>query len=336
MPVPPALLDASRVVERGLRQHLEGRGELLYRMLEYHLGWRDAQGEAISSHSLYPYGALCVLAGAAQGLAHPLAEGCGAAVELLAHFHQVHREVQDGAPGSQERPTLWWLWGPAQAINAGDGFHAVARLALMGLGGRGVEVSRVLDALRLLDQTALQMCEGRWHDLHLQERLEVTPSQCQRIAQQQTGALIACALTLPAVVLGLSSSVQDLCWQAGQRLGIGISFWHDLRRWRSQASSSVLLNKTKTLPLALALQKGGPREKRELGAVFVKRVLEPADLPVLVALLERLEVFQQAEALAQQALEEGMALWRQAVGEAGADTLRPAVFFLAHEAPLAP
>lgn len=337
MPLPHSLREASTLVDMGLRASLERRGELLYRMLEYHLGWRNPQGEALTQPSLYPYGALCVLAGKGVGLSPNVLASLGAAIELLAHFHQVHREIQDGTPGPQERPALWWLWGPAQAINAGDGFHAMARLALTDLGGQGCDALLALEALRLLDKTALEMCEGRFQDLQLQERLEVTVVQCQRIAQAQTGALVGCALTLPALLKGLPPDARALCEQAGRLLGTGIHYWHDLHRWRTVSPAGVsgaMLNKSKTLPLALALQRGGPKEKRELGAFYVKRVLEPSDLPVLASVLERLGAFQEAEGMACQALDEGLALWRQVAGEEAEASLRPVVDYLARELPV--
>lgn len=310
---------------------------MLYRMLEYHLGWRNSQGETAPQSPLYPYGALCVLAGKGLGVSQMAQASIGAAVELLAHYHQVHREIQDGTPGPQERPTLWWVWGPAQAINAGDAFHAVARLALMGLEGQGTDSSLVLEALRLLDKAALEMCEGRFHDLHLQERLEVTVAQCQRIAQAQSGALLGCAMALPALLKGLSPDDQALCQQAGRLLGLGIHYWHDLRRWRalpSEGVSGAMLNKSKTLPLALALQRGGPQDKRELGTFYVKRVLEPADLPALASVLERLGALQEAEGIAQRVLDEGLALWRRVAGQEAEASLRPAINYLVGEAPV--
>lgn len=335
MALPRSLLEASALVDKGLRAHLEGRGELLYRMLEYHLEWRDPQGDILPSQPVYPYGSLCILAGQALKVSPSLLALAGAAVELLSRFHQVHREVQDGVPGSQERPSLWWLWGPAQAINAGDGFHAVARLTLMSLGAQGVESASVLEALRLLDRTALEMCEGRFQDLQLQEHLEVTPAQCRRIAEAQAGSLVGSALRLPALLAGLPNEVQALCEQAGRKLGTGISFWHDLRRLRPsrEGVSGAVLNKGKTLPLALALQRGSLRDRRELGAFYLKRVLEPADLPALVAILERLGALQEAEGWAQQALEEGIALWQKVAGNTAQD-LRQTVDYLAKEAPL--
>ena len=48
-------------------------------------------------------------------------------------FLQIHDDVQSGSPQRAGRDTVWWKWGPAQAINAGDGMYAMARVALFRL-----------------------------------------------------------------------------------------------------------------------------------------------------------------------------------------------------------
>ena len=50
--------------------------------------------------------------------------------------------------------------------------HALARLTLMRLKGRGTSVTRVLQAMRLLDQSCLSMCEGQHLDLEYQRKAE--------------------------------------------------------------------------------------------------------------------------------------------------------------------
>ena len=55
------------------------------------------------------------------------------AVEFVHHFSLIHDDIQNGNPDRDRRPAVWWHWGPGQAINAGDGLHALARLALFRL-----------------------------------------------------------------------------------------------------------------------------------------------------------------------------------------------------------
>ena len=43
----------------------------------------------------------------------------------------VHDEIGSGTPNSNGRDTLWWKWGPAQAINAGDCLYSLSRLLII-------------------------------------------------------------------------------------------------------------------------------------------------------------------------------------------------------------
>ena len=89
------------------------------------------------------------------------------AIELINGFCQVHDDVESGRPSSQGRESLWWVWGPAQAINAGDGLHALARITVLGLIDKGVSLEKTYRAVSLLDEACLKACEGRFRDLEI-------------------------------------------------------------------------------------------------------------------------------------------------------------------------
>ena len=68
---------------------------------------------------------LCLLACEACG-GPDVALPAAAAVELVQGFTEIHDDVQGGIPTRDGRDAVWWVWGPAQAINAGDGMHGWA------------------------------------------------------------------------------------------------------------------------------------------------------------------------------------------------------------------
>ena len=309
----PALLDDyARGVEEEVRALLRERLQPLYRLMEYQLGWVDEQGTPTPAPPGEPlYGLLCPLACHAAGGQGPTALPAAAALELLHHFTLVHQDIQGGNPERARRPAVWWVWGPAQAINAGDGLHALSRLALLRLEGRGVPPERVLEALRLLDQAALLVCEGQYLDLLYLERLEVTQEAYVQMAEKRTGSLIGCALEMGALVAGAGVSVRQAFAAAGRQIGVAFQVLGDLRDlWGRPAEKPPvdLLNKRKTLPVVHALQRVGLREKRELGALYMKRVLEPADLPRLVSILDSVGARESSQEVARTHREEALAL----------------------------
>ena len=86
----------------------------LYRMMGYHMGWLDEYGEAAEGYSgkrIRP--TLCLLACEALGGDVTAALPAAAAVELVHNFSLIHDDIQDGNSERHNRPTVWWVWGPA-------------------------------------------------------------------------------------------------------------------------------------------------------------------------------------------------------------------------------
>ena len=50
---------------------------------------------------------------------------------ILDTAFDVHEDVRNGNTERFEKESLWWKYGPAQAINIGDGFQALSRSVLL-------------------------------------------------------------------------------------------------------------------------------------------------------------------------------------------------------------
>ena len=152
-----------------------------------------------------------------------------AAVQLICDFMDVHGEVQAGRVGSDvERPTIWWIWGPAQAINAGDGLHALARSAMMRLSTRSIEPSKILESVRLLDNTCLTLCEGQYIDLTFQDQVMIRSSDYVEMVSKKSGSLSGCSAKLGALVSGSSRDVCAAIEEFGIKLGIAWQLKRDV------------------------------------------------------------------------------------------------------------
>src|SRR6266849_9819325 len=129
-------------VDEEIRALLTGADASLqpfYGMMLYDLGL-DA-GRA-SGKRLRPV--LCTLVyEALTGDAHG-ALPAAAAIELLHNFTLIHDDIEDQDPRRHHRPTVWSVWGEAQAINAGDGVFATSRLAIQRLRRGGFPAERIL------------------------------------------------------------------------------------------------------------------------------------------------------------------------------------------------
>ena len=267
---------------------------MLYDLLRYHLGWVDEQGNAAAGAQVrlhYP-GALALAAVEAVGGDYRRGVTAAASVELAYNFVLVHNEVQAGGiDRTDNRPSIWWVWGPSQAINAGDGLHALARATLMGLADEGLlTAAQTLDALGTLDEACLALCEGQYLDLTYQEQLLVSEADYMDMAGRKSGALAGAAARLGAQAGGADSDTAGILRQWGAKLGVARQLRQDIAELWGPAgdgfSASNALNKKKSLPLIRALQVASPAVKRELGAIYMKRVLEPEDGRRIVAILD--------------------------------------------------
>ena len=294
MSLPTAFNRFRDQIETEIKSLVLEEGFPLYRMMGYHMGWLDEYGEAAEEESgkrIRP--TLSLLACEALGGDVKAALPAAAAVELVHNFSLIHGDIQDGNSERHNRPTVWWVWGPAQAINAGDGMHALARLALLRQTGEGMSPERTLKAVGLLDQACLRLCEGQYLDLTYQERVDISQDAYFKMVEGKTAALISCAAELGAVMSSVEEPVVQAMAQFGAKLGMAFQIRDDiLDLWGQQDTGKPLagdiLNKKKSLPIVYAIENASGAERRTLGDVYFKRVMEPEDIDKIIEVLQTL------------------------------------------------
>ena len=304
--------DLSARVEAELNSIVNSRKMPLYRMMSYHMGWHDERGLSDTPLTIQrTHGLLCLLACRAVGGDLDVALPAASAVELVQNFCEIHDDVQGGNPQRDNRDAVWWVWGPAQAINTGDGMHALARLALFRLLDRGVSSEKTFQAVQLLDEASLQTCEGRFLDIEAQERIDMSIDAYLRMTESKSGALMSCAMMLGVLAATDDESIPDALGVCGAKLGVAVQMRADMRElWNPDddaAPSTEVMNKMKLLPVVYALEKAKISDKRRIGEIYFKRVLEPDDVVKLRGVIEEMGVRDACENLIAQYRDEAMA-----------------------------
>ena len=299
-----------------MRASFSSRKGFLYDMLSYHLGWSDQHGQTEDNPPPAHFPSLIALVTCqARSSDFRKALPIAAAVEFVYNFTQVHGDVQHGGIDAQERPSIWWVWGPAQAINAGDGLHALGRSTMMRLAEEGLEPDAVLEAVKALDQACLSLCEGQYMDLSFQDQLLVTEADYLDMVRRKAGSLPGCSAQLGALASGAETDTCFQFQQVGAKLGMAWQLTRDIRSlWGSGGdgwSASNVLNKKKSLPIIYAFEHSDIPTKRELGNIYMKRVLEQDDTARIIDILEKCDARQYAETQAQQLAEEVLATLRE-------------------------
>jgi geranylgeranyl diphosphate synthase type I len=266
----------------------------LYTMMRYHMGWEDQMGRPTGQDEgkrVRPL--LALLACESLGGEGQQALPAAAALELVHNFSLVHDDIQDGSPNRRGRPTVWWLWGPSQAINAGDAFYALARLAIFQLQDAGVPYQKVLRAAQMMDQAAFQLCEGQYLDIQFQSELSVKMESYLKMVEGKTGALFQCALQCGALVASDDEAKLRAFGEAGRRLGFAFQIrndWLDLWESEKEERGSDLRSRKKSFPIVYALQQAQGKRKTELVSFLQRFRLDDAAVNDMIALLEQLEV----------------------------------------------
>jgi geranylgeranyl diphosphate synthase type I len=240
-------------------------------MSAYHLGWTDADGMLTASGGgKFLRGCLALWAAQRCGRRPGDALAAAVAVEWIHNFTLVHDDVQDGDRERRHRPTVWVVWGSPQAINAGDGMHAVAYRAL--LSARGRPQTRVR-AAAAINNAVLAVIEGQCLDLALEGQVDTTVATYIRLARAKTGALIGAALEAGAIMSGATAGEAACLRRAGIELGIAFQIRDDwLGTWGDTSvtgkSSGDLARRKLTYPVVLGLSLLGGAARREFRRLY--------------------------------------------------------------------
>ncbi len=265
-----------------------------YGMMEYHLGWRNA--DLAPAHTdpgklVRPLLAIlaCQTVGGSASQALPLA----AALQLLHDFSLIHDDIEDHSAQRRGRTTLWSLWGLERGINAGDGMFALAHQSIYRLADVGVAPTTVLAVARGFEDAIVRICEGQHLDMSGEGDFTVTPARYLQMIGGKTAALIAAATSLGARLATDDERTVGAMREFGQALGMAfqieddwLDIWGDPKRTGKPAAADLLQRKL-SLPVLHALAHAAPAERATFKSVYRQAELSGDDLATLLAILER-------------------------------------------------
>jgi len=207
---------------------------------------------------------LCLLACEAASEGHEAARPAAAAIEIIHNFSLLHDDIQDKSPTRRGRSTAWTIWGPEQAINAGDALFALAHLAIPRLGEQiDPPLGRALRAemLHILDETCLELTRGQHLDMSFEEKAQVTTEAYMDMVAGKTAALLGAAAHLGALAAGVDVDSQHHYEQFGVNLGMAfqvqddvLDIWGDPEVTGKEAAIDIHQRK-KSLPVLYGLER---------------------------------------------------------------------------------
>jgi geranylgeranyl diphosphate synthase type I len=284
--LPPTLDRASTQVAPALRAAVGVLEPGMAGVIGYHLGWVDAQGEpAELAGGKSVRATLALLSAQAAGAPQQGLPGA-TAVELVHAFSLLHDDIMDADEERHHRPAAWTVFGPDRAILAGDAALALAFRVLL-----DAPSSHRAAACESLVTATGRLIDGQARDLGLEGRVDATPEEVSRMCAGKTGALLACAASIGAVLAGAGSDVTEPLAAFGEHVGLAFQAVDDmLGIWGDPALTGKpvyrdLARRKSSLPVAIALQAGGEDAAR-LAGLLGRPKLDPSGLEAAAALVE--------------------------------------------------
>ena len=190
------------------------------------------------------------------------------AFETFHNFTLIHDDIMDKAPLRRGIPTVHTKWDENTAILSGD---AVMIIAYKFFEESGEFVPQLF---RLLNKTALEVCEGQQYDVDLEvAKLQdpiVSEEMYIRMIELKTSVLIAACLKAGAIVGGASSDDADKLYEIGKMIGIAFQLQDDVldtfgneATFGKKIGGDIRVNK-KTYLLIKALQTLQATDKEQL------------------------------------------------------------------------
>jgi geranylgeranyl diphosphate synthase, type I len=215
-------------------------------------------------------------------------------IELVHNFSLIHDDIEDSDEERHHRPTLWKLFGIAQAINTGDGLFALARMSLWQLEEAGIKPELILRLADLLDRTCVELCEGQFLDMRYEGRSDISEAMYLDMIGRKTAALMSCATAFGAC-LGApdDTALQGHFARFGTALGIAFQLRDDLLGiWEAEQLGKTmagdLRRKKMSLPVIHALQMADSTDRlRLLGMMTGSGPLSDDDIDEALAILNR-------------------------------------------------
>ncbi|MFJ9041944.1 polyprenyl synthetase family protein [Streptomyces sp. NPDC102406] len=264
-------VDVTALLERGrtlatpvLKKAVSRLAPPMDTVAAYHFGWIDAAGnpsDGDGGKAVRP--ALAVLSAQAAGASPEVGVPGAVAVELVHNFSLLHDDLMDGDEQRRHRDTVWKVHGPAQAILVGDALFALANEVLLEIAS--VDAGR---ATRRLTTASRALIDGQAQDISYEHRERVSVEECLEMEGNKTGALLACASSIGAVLGGANDRDADALEKYGYHLGLAFQAVDDLLGiWGDPESTgkqtwSDLRQRKKSLPVVAALAAGGSASER--------------------------------------------------------------------------
>ena len=250
--------------ESGLKNYLDKKSpENLYEPIQYILN--------LGGKRIRPL--LVLMSADLFGHKYKEAVRAALAIEIFHNFTLVHDDIMDSAELRRGSVTVHNKWNINTGIISGDVMLIKAYQAL-----EEYENPLFSKLTKLLNKTALEVCEGQQYDIDFEEKVDVNQNNYLEMIRLKTAVLIGCALKMGALIADASQDDIEAIYEFGELLGIAfqiqddyLDVYGDSISFGKKIGGDIIENK-KTILFHCAMSNGSINEKKELLKWYDKRI----------------------------------------------------------------
>jgi geranylgeranyl diphosphate synthase type I len=286
----------------------------LYDMMKYHLGWLDEDLRKVEQYRGKRFRpTLCLLVYNSLSGVYDKALPAAAAIELIHNFSLIHDDIEDMDEERRHKATVWKLWGISQAINVGDGMHVLANLAALRLADIGVTSEKVVEVMKILNETIITLCEGQYLDMSFEERLDITIDMYLDMIRRKTAALVEASAWIGATLATEDESRIESFRNFGRSIGLAfqiiddiIGIWEKAEQ-TGKPKASDIRNRKKTLPILYSMEMASEEDRKLLRELYSRPHLTDEEVEQVLGILEASGAYEFSRKMAEDYEKEALA-----------------------------
>ena len=151
----------------------------------------------------------------------------GSAIELIHTFSLIHDDIMDDDDMRRGMPSVHKVWGEDVAILAGDTLFSKAFEIIINSDPEKNTPVQINNALATVADACVKICEGQASDMGFEDRFDVSEEEYMEMIFKKTGALIAAATKVGAIMGGASDEVVDAMYEYGRLIGLAFQIQDD-------------------------------------------------------------------------------------------------------------
>lgn len=197
-------------------------------------------------------------------------------LEIFHNFTLLHDDIMDKADVRRGKKTVHKVWDENTAILSGDAAMILAYNQLAQL-----PANQFVEAFKVFNRTAIEVCEGQQYDMDFETRDDVTLDEYLGMIRLKTAVLIAASMQIGGLAAGANEIEQFALYELGENLGMAFQLQDDYLDVYSdaekfgKATGGDIINNKKTYLLIKALNSGEEKLVPELIDWIEKKDFDP-------------------------------------------------------------